>query len=145
MTTDIQIIPYGSDAYMQLLALRDLELRVPLGLKFTPEELAKDEVDTHIAALDDGKVIGGVIVMLHDDGKAQLRQMVVSSTLQRGGIGQQLLRYAEAFIAEKDMNRIELNARTNAQNFYEKVGYEIEGEVFTQATLPHIRMIKQLR
>lgn len=144
MTTDIQTISYGSEVYMQLLALRDLELRVPLGLKFTPEELAKDAVDTHVAALADGEVIGGVIITLHDDSKAQLRQMVVSSKLQRGGIGQQLLRHAEALIVEKGMNRIELNARTNAQNFYEKVGYEIEGDVFIQSTLPHIRMVKQL-
>ncbi len=145
MSIVIQTIPYGGDAYQRLLALRDTELRVPLGLKFTPEELAKDAGDTHIAALDNGIVVGGVIVTLHDDGKAQLRQMVVSKALQRGGVGKELLRYAEAWIIENNMNRIELNARTSAQKFYANAGYAAQGDVFIQANLPHIRMIKPLR
>lgn len=145
MTVQIKTIPYGSDAYAQMLALRDALLRVPLNLEFTPEELARDIPDTHVVAVDDGAVVGGLIITMHADGHAQLRQMAVATGYQGTGLGLQLVRYAEAWLAQQGAAHIELHARVNAQGFYEKAGYEAVGTGFTQATLPHIRMIKPLR
>lgn len=136
-------IDYGSDAYTQMLALRDRLLRVPLGLCFTPEELARDVPDTHVVAMDNGQVVGGLIVTRHDD-HAQLRQMVVDAGYQGTGLGLRLVQAAETWVLAHGLTCVKLHARVSAQGFYEKAGYEAFGNGFTQATVPHIAMRKQL-
>ncbi len=38
-----------------------------------------------------------------------------------------------------------MHARESAIGFYQKQGYEIQGEMFTEVSIPHFQMEKQIR
>lgn len=70
--------------------------------------------------------------------------MAVSPSLQRNGIGRSLVQFAEESARTMKFEVIELNARIYAQGFYEKLGYQTEGNEFIEVTLPTIKMSKQI-
>src|SRR5690349_22283494 len=80
----------------------------------------------------------GSIVMGHDSTRGWLSHVSVAPAARRGGVGADLVRAAEAWLAARGVTRIHLTVRaTNAAvvRFYESVGYD---------TLPSILMEKQL-
>jgi predicted N-acetyltransferase YhbS len=140
-------IDAGSSRYRELVDLRRRILRTPLGLDFAPEQLAKEQADTHIAAYLDGRLIGCVIltgVEGSDGSVVQLRQMAVDPGHQGRGIGAEIVAFAEKLAAERGYREIILHARQSATPFYERSGYVATGEVFIEVTIPHRIMVKRL-
>jgi predicted N-acetyltransferase YhbS len=136
-----------SSRYRELVDFRRRILRTPLGLDFTPEQLAKEQADIHIAAYLDGELVGCVVLTAIDGAQgpvAQLRQMAVDPDRQGRGIGAQILGFAEKLAAERGRREIILHARETATSFYEKTGYVPTGEILTEVTIPHRTMVKRL-
>ena len=50
-------IDHGTKEYQQMVKLRNEILRQPLGLSFTPDELAREKEDILIGAFDDDKML----------------------------------------------------------------------------------------
>jgi predicted GNAT family N-acyltransferase len=140
-------IEYDSDRYRDLVALRRRVLRTPLGLDFTPEQLEAERADIHIGAYLQGKLIGCVGLRAAETSHrspVKLRQMAVDPDHQGRGVGGRLVAFAEELSAEMGHREIVLHARETAVSFYESLGYVAEGEVFTEVTLPHRKMVKRL-
>jgi predicted N-acetyltransferase YhbS len=140
-------IDHNSSRYRDLVKLRRRVLRMPLGLDYTPQQLAKEEAETHIAAYLDGELVACVIlaaVEKSDGAVVQLRQMAVDPGHQGRGIGAQVIAFAEKLAAEKGYREIILHARETATPFYERSGYVATGEIFMEVTIPHRTMVKQL-
>jgi crotonobetainyl-CoA:carnitine CoA-transferase CaiB-like acyl-CoA transferase/N-acetylglutamate synthase-like GNAT family acetyltransferase len=57
--------------------------------------------------------------------EAQIRYMGVRSDMQGKGIGKKVLKYLEGKAKERNIGHIVLDARENAVNFYESMGYKI--------------------
>ncbi|MGZ3306177.1 MAG: GNAT family N-acetyltransferase [Asticcacaulis sp.] len=144
MSLAVEIIPYDSPAYAEAVILRRAVLRTPLGLDFTPEQLAAEATDTHFAAYYNGAIAGAVVMTPYDAQTVKLRQMAVSPGAQGRGIGAALLDAFEAHARRQGMKRITLAARLTARGFYERHGYVAQGDVFNEVTLPHIAMSKAL-
>jgi predicted GNAT family N-acyltransferase len=141
-------IEYDSQRYRDLVALRRHVLRAPLGLDFTPEQLETEWADIHIAAYLQDKLVACVALTAVDKShgsQVKLRQMVVDPDHQGRGVGGRLVAFAEKLSAEMGYREIVLHARETAVNFYERAGYVAKGEVFTEVTIPHRKMFKQLR
>jgi predicted GNAT family N-acyltransferase len=133
--------------YRELVDFRRRILRTPLGLDFTREQLAKERPDIHIAAYLDGDLVGCVVLTAVDGAQGsvvQLRQMAVEPDRQGRGIGAQMLSFAEKLAAERGRREIVLHARETATPFYENAGYVPTGEIFTEVTVPHRKMVKRL-
>lgn len=128
-----------------LITLRRRYLRLPLGLDFTADELAREASDWHLAAIGDGQVVGGLILTRQEEGTVKLRQMIVAPEVEGQGIGRRLLQEAEARASAFGFREIRLHARQSAEAFYQRCGYHPEGELFTEVTLPHRAMVKLLR
>jgi GNAT superfamily N-acetyltransferase len=137
-------IEHNSGRYRDLVALRRRVLRSPLGLDFTPEQLEKERADIHIAAYLQSKLVGCVVLTAVDGSLVKLRQMAVVPEHQGRGVGKRLVAFAERLAAEMGYGEIVLHARETAVSFYESVGYVAEGETFTEVTMPHRKMVKQL-
>lgn len=60
----------------------------------------------------------------------QLRGMAVLGAFQSKGYGAQLIKFAEEWLMQRGIRLIWMNARTSAVPFYEKLGYEKQGEEF---------------
>ncbi len=144
-------VRHGTDEYRQTVALRDEILRRPLGLTFSPEELAEEKDSFHLACRQDGGPLGPpgglaacLVLKPLSEQQIQMRQLAVDADFQGRGIGTQLVRYSEVFARQRGYRQIVMHARETAVGFYEKLGYRKEGGRFTEVTIPHYRMSKIL-
>lgn len=140
----LKIIDYGTDEYRKMLALRDAILRKPLGLHFDSDELESEKKNLHIAAFEDDQMLGCCMLVQENDETVRLRQMAVMNDLQGKGIGRALMQFAENLARDRGYKKISMHARKNAAGFYEKMGYKKVGEEFTEITIPHYVMEKEL-
>lgn len=140
----IRIIDHGTKEYQQMINLRYMILRKPLGLEFSPEELEKEKNDILIGCFDDDKLEG--CCMLTDSGNkvVRLRQMAVLSGLQGKGLGRVLMQFAENIARDRGYKKLSMHARKSAAGFYEKLGYRVTGDEFVEVTIPHFIMEKDL-
>lgn len=141
---DIRTVAHGSRDYDQAVTLRRAILRTPLGLDFAPEDLAREARDAHLAAFEGDRLIGTVVLSPCEAGKVKLRQMAVADDMRGQNIGAQLLAAFEAQARANGIREIVLAARITAKGFYARHGYETDDTVFTEVTIPHVRMWKAL-
>ena len=138
-------IYHGSKEYQQMVALRMEILRKPLGLSFTPDELAKEKEDILIGAFDEEKLLACCLLTKTDESKClKLRQMAVQNNLQGKGIGASMMNFAELVARDKGYKKLSMHARKTAVGFYEKLGYKTTGDEFEEVTIPHFVMEKIL-
>jgi GNAT superfamily N-acetyltransferase len=140
----LRIIDYGSNEYRQMIKLREEILRRPLGLGFTEEELARERNNMMIGAFEDEDLLGCCMIVEENPTTARLRQMAVLNNLQGKGVGRALMQFAENLARDRGYKVLSMHARKNAVGFYEKVGYKVKGDEFTEITIPHYLMEKQL-
>ena len=84
-----------------------------------------------------------MIVPLSSD-LAKLRQMAVHENYQRQGLGSSLIRQIEPALQQRGFQNIELNAREEAVNFYQRLGYQTAGDRFMEVGIGHWKMRRQL-
>lgn len=139
-----QLITTHSAFYEQVLALRQMVLRAPLGMNLMDEDL-RDEVNQFIAvALNDDRVVACLMAKAMPNACWKLRQMAVMPALQKNGIGKGLISFMEAEARNQGIRSIELHARETAVDFYSNSGYSITGGLFLEVGIPHLKMHKSL-
>ncbi|HYH14976.1 MAG TPA: GNAT family N-acetyltransferase, partial [Flavisolibacter sp.] len=140
----IQIIYTGTPAYEQMIDLRMEVLLNPIGIPKTYISPEKEKQDIFIAAFEDEKVVGCCILTPINEKSIQLRQMAVKQNIQHSGIGAAIIKFAESNAKERGFNNLFMHARDAVIPFYEKQGYQIDGEGFTEVNIPHHKMKKEL-
>ncbi|MBL7709785.1 MAG: GNAT family N-acetyltransferase [Chitinophagales bacterium] len=140
----LKIIDHGSYEYRQMVKLRDDVLRKPLGLGFTPEELEEEKGNMLIGAFEEDDILACCMLVEENPTTVRLRQMAVLNDLQGKGIGRALMTFAENIARDRGYKILSMHARKNATGFYEKMGYRVVGNEFTEVTIPHYLMEKRL-
>ena len=140
----LKILDHGSNEYRQMIKLRDDILRKPLGLGFTPQELENEKDNMLIGAFEDDDILGCCMLVEENPETVRLRQMAVLNDLQGKGIGRALMNFAENLARDRGYKIMSMHARKNAIGFYEKMGYKVASNEFTEITIPHYVMEKQL-
>ena len=141
----IKQIDYGTKEYDQMIKLRYEILRKPLKLDFTEEQLQKEKNDILIGAFEEDKILGCCLLTKEDQTSVRLRQMAVANNLQGKGIGASMMNYAENIARDAGYKKIIMHALKTAIGFYEKLGYTVTGNEFTEVSIPHYVMEKKLR
>lgn len=140
----LKIIDHNSKEYQQMVDLRKQILRKPLGLDFSVEELNNEKDDLLIAAYEDDEILGCCILTQMNPTTVRLRQMAVKSGLQGKGMGRVMMQFAENIARDRGYKKLCMHARKSVAGFYEKLGYTIDGEEYTEVTIPHYNMEKIL-
>lgn len=140
----LRLIDHGSTEYNQMINLRNLLLRKPLGLSFDNDELEKEKADILLGCFEDEKMEGCCLLTEVAPKTVRLRQMAVVSGLQGKGVGKVLMQFAENIARDRGYKRIIMHARKTAVGFYEKLGYKTSGDEFEEVTIPHFVMEKDL-
>lgn len=140
----IKLIKFSSDEYNQMVILRRKVLRIPLGIDFTTQELLKDKDDFLIGAFLESDIIGCLILTPQEQQKIKMRQVAVDMAWQGHSIGQQIVNFAESFSVKNHFNYMHCNARATAVSFYQKQGYAVSGDEFTEVGIAHYYMYKKL-
>lgn len=138
-------IDFGSPGYDELIVLRDLVLRKPLGLSFAPDELSEEFTSHHFAAYSDNYDLLGTLVMKPlDDKQIKMRQVAVFPFAQKTGVGQMMVKASEEFAKEKHYKEIVLSARVPAVPFYKKLGYKVISDLYQEVGIDHYKMMKSI-
>lgn len=140
----ISAFEYGSLQYQQSLLLRQQILRTPLGLTLSEQDLAGEAEQFHFGVFLNDKPLACVLLKPCSDSELKLRQMAVATELQGQGMGHQLVQFAELEAQAKGYTLISMAARVSAVGFYQKLGYQCQGQTFQQAGIAHITMSKNI-
>lgn len=136
-------IEFATPEYDEAVALRYEVLRRPLGLEFTPEQLAIEWNNIHIAAYDQsGRLVGYLNLTPASESEVKMRQVAVAPRDQGKGIGKAMVAYSEDLARHQNYQEITLHARKTAVPFYLGLGYELFGDEFEEVTIPHFKMRK---
>lgn len=127
-----------------MVDLRTEVLRKPLGLSFSSEQLEAEREDVLVAGMEADQVVACCILTPHEEGILQLRQMAVSSQVQSKGRGRAIVEFAENWARGNGYHTLMMHARDVAIGFYEKCGYSLVGEGFTEVGIAHHLMEKKL-
>lgn len=112
-----------------------------------PPSLEVDEWDekaTHFLAYADGQPAGTGRVRWVRPGILKVERVAVLKERRGSGIGQALMTAMEDYARQRKAARIILHAQVQAQPFYRKLGYVPEGDIFLDADIEHIQMVKPL-
>ncbi len=134
---------FGSPLYERAWLLRQKVLRAPLGLQLQNTERDAEQQQLHYGLLDDANNLLACVSVLHiSENTVKLRQMAVDPGQQKSGLGRTLLEHVENELKAQGYAEIEMHARVSAEDFYRKLGYQTVSEIFTEVTIPHIKMRK---
>lgn len=124
--------------------LRAVREKVFIQEQHVPVELEWDGVDEichHALALSsNGDAIG--CGRITPDG--HIGRVAVLPEWRRKRIGTAILEILVEYARSKNYKRVELNAQVQAIPLYQKFGFEVEGEEFMDANIPHREMRMKL-
>ena len=139
-------IDFGSSRYDELVQLRYKILLEPLGLRFLDSFRDKESSYLHIGCIEnlDDKLIGGLVLAPVNDEEVRMMQVAVETRYQGEGIGRELVKYAEKRAKDSGFSKIIMHAMLSVVNFYEKIGYVQEGDIFEENGVTFAKMVKKL-
>lgn len=115
-----------------------------------PESLEIDEWDVlggaqHLLVRSGGRAIACGRLRQYDARTAKLQRIAVRQEGRGHGFGRHVVLGLEACAKEAGYEAAILDAQTQAEGFYKRLGYRtISTETFLDAGIPHVRMQKEL-
>ena len=138
--------PVTEEELKKYYHLRWKILRAPWG---QPEGSEVDDTESqciHVMAVTpDNEVIGVARLQFNSTSEAQIRYMAVDDKHQGTGVGRALVSAIEKHATDSSHTKIILDARENAVNFYQALGYQIIGKSYLLFdSIQHFQMFKAL-
>ena len=137
--------PLSEKEYQEYFTFRWEQLRKPLNFPLGTEKDDLEKSAIHIAAYNDGSIIGVGRIHFESNRAARIRYMAVHEQFQNQMIGTTILNHLENHAMTNNIQICWLYAREDAINFYLKNGYVIKGKNESELSeIKHKRMEKQL-
>lgn len=111
-----------------------------------PEEEEMDQFEsasTHFVIYDDSLPIGAGRFR-NVDGYGKIERICVIKPYRKKGAGKKIMDTIEEEAAKQGFTKLKLNAQTHAEVFYKNLGYETISDIFMDAGIPHVTMIKNI-
>jgi len=109
-------------------------------------EIETDEWEnssTYYLAIDGEKVLGTARWRLIDNQTAKIERVAILKEARGQGVGTELMRYLLQDIdSQPNIQTIKLGSQNSAIPFYEKLGFQVIGEEYLDAGIPHHFMLK---
>ncbi|MCY7321180.1 MAG: GNAT family N-acetyltransferase [Phormidesmis sp. CAN_BIN36] len=103
-----------------------------------------DEAVQFLAYLDD-RPVGTARIRFLSQSTAKLERLAVMSDARKQGVGQQIMHIALKFLSEKNILEVRIHAQEPVKEFYQALGFEVEGDRFEEAGISHLKMSKRFR
>ena len=115
------------------------EQNVPIGLELDEH----DETAVHVLVYDNEEPVGcGRLVFF--DQYAQIGRVAVLQRKRKLGVGSVICEALMNIAVEENAKKVILHAQLSAEDFYKKLGFTAEGEIFDDAGIDHINMFRLL-
>lgn len=139
----VKQIELNSELYQQACQLRYQLFYQPHGLSFESVFNGQETEGIHLGIINDKLLLAYGQLTQQTERIYKIGQMVVRPNDQRQGLGKKLLAELIAIAQQKDANKIVLDAKISAINFYQQLGFKKTlGTEHPSATtgVPHIYM-----
>jgi len=140
----IKEINYHSEEYQRLLNFRFNNLRKPLNLNWSKEDLLNENQQNHFALKNQSEIVGSFCLKKINCSTIRLRQMAIEKKFQKQGYGSSILKFTEKFAIKNNYKKIIIIARLSALDFYKKNLFKTSGKIFTDVTVSSINMYKKI-
>ncbi len=127
---------------------RALRHRIFVMEKKVPLSIESDELDViggvcrHFWIECDGTPVGAARCNESTPGTLKLQRFCVLKAYRGSGVGRHLMKHIEDFYRELGWKRIQLGAKFHICGFYEKCGYVKASDIYIEADVEHVDMIK---
>lgn len=140
----IWTVDLTSGYYNDAISIRN---KVFVEEQHVPPELEIDDLEDktiHVIGYLEDKAVSTARLYQKNDTTFKVQRVAVSLDFRKQNLGNQLMLEIERYAKEKQVNQLILDAQDHALSFYEKLGYQIEGDSFMDAGIPHHKMVKTL-
>lgn len=97
----------------------------------------------HLAALDDGRVVG-TLRLVRVAAKGKIGRVAVARTHRRKGVGAAMMHWAIEQARAMGLTKVVLSGQMDSGPFYESLGFVGTGEIYMEAGIPHRWMVLTL-
>ncbi|MEO8146836.1 MAG: GNAT family N-acetyltransferase [Bacteroidia bacterium] len=120
------IEPLTAEEFDEYFYLRWKILRKPWNQSPGSETDLHEQESIHGMIMNnEGQAVAVCRIQMNDRFTAQVRYMAVSDRYRTLGLGRKILEYLEKKVKDKYAQRIYLDARENAVDFYKSCGYKV--------------------
>ncbi len=117
------------------------EQQIPLELEWDEE----DATAVHAVAFNRlGMPMATGRLLQYEPQVAKIGRMAVSRVLRGGGLGRDILQALVHAARQRGDRAVVLHAQRSAEGFYDRLGFEAQGEPFEEAGIPHLTMRRAL-
>ncbi|MEL6165849.1 MAG: GNAT family N-acetyltransferase [Cyanobacteria bacterium J06628_3] len=102
----------------------------------------RDKNCPQLIAYLDNAVVGTARIRYLDKDTAKIERLAVLSYARGNGIGKRLMQVALEIIENENIAEVYINAQEYIKGLHEKLGFEQVGDVFLEAGIPHVKMMK---
>lgn len=131
----------------QMPAIKFIRTKVFQEEQGVASELEFDGLDQnaiHLLAFLNNRAVGTARIREIDRDTAKIERLSVLPEARNQGIGRKLMEKALETISPMNKSRAIVHAQEYIAPFYQRLGFKKVGEKFSEAGIPHVKMIKQL-
>ena len=131
----------------QTAAIKKIRIKVFQEEQGVSPSLEFDGLDTsatHLLAYLDLEAVATARVRAIDANTVKIERLAVLPAYRHQGIGRQLMRFALSLAIQQGKTVAVVHAQKYIAQLYTSLGFEIVGEEFYEAGIPHVKMIEQL-
>lgn len=105
-----------------------------------------DPATVHLLALaDDGRPIGTARFRPYTvAGVCKVERVAVLAAMRGTGLGRRIMQAVHEWAQQHGYHTAKLHAQLHAKDFYIQLGYDVEGDLFVEADIEHVAMVKRL-
>ncbi len=124
--------------------IRKIVFQEEQGVDAALEFDGKDDICEHLIAYLDDQAVGTARLRYLDNKTVKIERLAVLSIARGQGIGQKIMEKALEIIAHKNITEAVVHAQTYIKSLYQKLNFTEVGEIFIEASIPHIEMRKKI-
>lgn len=140
----VMLTPYADKA-RDIFLIRQQVFHIEQKIDPAVDMDGEDNAATHFIAYWQQQPVGIARVRAYGDGtQAKIERVAVLQDFRGRGIGSAIATTILTHVQQQGFASALLYAQDQSISFYEKFGFQRQGEPFSQAGIPHIAMVKNL-
>ena len=130
------------DELIKAFIVRGIVFMEEQGVRYTLEKDSQEHSALHIIGELDQEPVATARIRFQDD-CAKLERMAVRKQWRGQGYGSQLLKFTIETARRQGFKKFKLHAQITAQAFYAEHGFKPVGDIFMEADIEHLLMVKE--
>ena len=133
------------EEFLEMQAIRRSVFQEEQGVAPQLEFDGLDKTAIHLLAYLDDRPVGTARIRYLNEQIAKIERLAVLSTARGLGIGKKLMQEAIQVAKQNNVQEVVIHAQEYVKGLHQQLGFKQIGEVFEEAGIPHVQMIRQLK